>query len=84
MACIGTFQWAINEVDRIEKRFNLYAERAEAHDCTIRHEVGHENLSELSNQLDEAIQVLSCINDDYNRPHYERALDLSQKISDAM
>ena len=43
MACIGTFQWAINEVDRIEKRFNLYAERAEAHDCTIRHEVGHEN-----------------------------------------
>ena len=65
MACIGTFQWAINEVDRIEKRFNLYAERAEAHDCTIRHEVGHENLSELSNQLDEAIQVLSCINDDF-------------------
>ncbi|MBQ9171504.1 hypothetical protein IJ162_00080 [Candidatus Saccharibacteria bacterium] len=84
MACIGTLQWAIDETERIRKRFDSWVDRAEAHDVTVRREVGHENLSNLLSQLDEPIRVLSCINDDFNRPQYDAALDLSKRISDAM
>ena len=84
MACIGTFEWAVNEVERIQKRFENWCDKAESHGNTVRREVGHENLSALSNSLDEPLRILSCVTDDFNKRHYDEALQLSKRISDAM
>lgn len=84
MACIGTFEWAVNEVDRIQKRFDRWCDKAESHGNTVRSEVGYENLVALSDSLDEPLRILSCITDDINKQHYDEALQLSKRISDSM
>ena len=83
MGCIGTFEWAINEVESVQRDFERLVDSAENHQLTVLQEAGRENLSELVSRLNEPIEVLSRSKRSAFKEQLEKAIALSDKISAA-
>ncbi len=84
MACIGTLDWAINEIEDVKRSFSRYKTKADYRQCSVRELAGKENLATLVDRLDEVLEVLADSRDRKAKKQYEAASTLYDNIQTAM
>lgn len=83
MAGVGTFHWAEEKFEEIEQKFNDYIEKAEEMGTSVLEEAGRENLRELSNRLDDIIDVLENHSTESAKELKEKAVALNHEVLNA-
>ena len=84
MGCIGTFEWAKDELENVRRDFSRITSRADYCECTIREYAGKENLSPLLARLDEVLPILGKSKELADKQQYEIASSLYDTIQAAI